>query len=83
LQVYRSFGDSGSITLGGQSNQVSATIQMEVQPFVDGVAGMPVTLYDGTLAELPFTCTLVAASSLNLIGKMRALNLTSLVPRGW
>jgi len=78
LQVYRSFGDSGSITLGGQSNQVSATIQMEVQPFVDGVAGMPVTLYDGTLAELPFTCTLVAASSLNLIGKMRALNLTSL-----
>ena len=78
LQVYRSFGDNGAITIGGQSNQAPAMIQMEIQPFVDGVGGMPVTLYDGALASLPFTCTLVAASSINLIGSMRALNLTSL-----
>jgi hypothetical protein len=77
LQVYRSFGDSGAITQGGQSNEASAMIQMEIQPFVDGVAGMPVTLYDGALAQLPVTCTLVAASSINLIGSMRALNLTN------
>jgi hypothetical protein len=78
LEVYRSFGDSGAITLGGQSNSASANIQMEIQPFVDGVGGMPVTLYDGALVALPSTCNLVAASSINLIGTMRALNLTSL-----
>jgi hypothetical protein len=43
---------------------------------------MPVTLYDGALATIPFTCDLVAASSINLIGTMRALNLTSL-GSGW
>ena len=78
LEVYRSFGDNGAITLGGITNQAPAKIQMEIQPFVDGVGGMPVTLYDGALADLPFTCNLVAASSINLIGTMRALNLTSL-----
>jgi hypothetical protein len=82
LQVYRTLGDNGAITLGGQSNQAPAKVQMEIQPFVDGVAGMPVTLYDGALAEIPFTCTLVAASSLNLIGTMRSLNLTDL-GSGW
>ncbi len=78
LAVYRSFGDNGAILFGGKTNQAPGKIQMEVQPFVDGVAGMPVTLYDGALADLPFTCNLVAASSTNLIGTMRALNLTSL-----
>jgi len=82
LGVYRSFGDSGAITLGGQLNQASARIQMEIQPFVDGVGGMPVTLYDGKLTDLPSTCNLVAASSINLIGTMRALNLTNL-GSGW
>jgi hypothetical protein len=78
LGVYRSFGDSGAITLGGQLVQAPARVQMEIQPFVDGVGGMPVTLYDGALAALPTTCNLVAASSINLIGTMRAMNLTSL-----
>jgi hypothetical protein len=82
LAVYRSFGDSGSITLGGQLNQAPARIQMEIQPFVDGVGGMPVTLYNGALASLPSTCNLVASSSINLIGTMRALNLSSL-GSGW
>jgi hypothetical protein len=78
LQVYRSFGDSGAITLGGQSNQAAANVQMEVQAWVDGVGAMPVTVYDGALTALPSTCNLVAASSVNLIGTMRALHLTSL-----
>jgi hypothetical protein len=36
----------------------------------------------GALASLPGACTLVAASSLHLVGSMRALNLTSL-GSGW
>jgi len=82
LAIYRSFGDNGAITLGGQSNDAPAKVQMEIQAFVDGDGGMPVTLYDGAIDDMPYTCNLVAASSVNLIGTMRALNLTSL-GSGW
>lgn len=82
LAIYRSFGDSGAITMGDQTNVAPANVQMEIQEFVDGVAGMPVTLYDGALASLPAACTVVAASSINLIGTMRAMNLTNL-GSGW
>jgi hypothetical protein len=80
--VYRSFGDSGAITFGGQTNLCPAKIQMEIQEFVNGVGGMPVTLYDGGVASLPSACFLVAASSINLIGTMRAVGLSNL-GSGW
>jgi hypothetical protein len=82
LAIYRSFGDSGAITLGGQTNIRPANIQLEIQEFVNGVGGMPVTLYDGEVASLPPACMVVAASSINLIGTMRAINLTNL-GSGW
>ena len=43
---------------------------------------MPVTLYDGAIANMSGACTLVAASSVNLIGSMRAFILSSL-GSGW
>jgi hypothetical protein len=43
---------------------------------------MPVTLYDGAVASLFPACFVVAASSINLIGTMRAINLTNL-GSGW
>jgi hypothetical protein len=55
---------------------------MEIQEFVDGVAGTPVTLYDGAVASLPPAGVVIAASSINLIGAMRAINLTNL-GSGW
>ena len=82
LAIYRSFGDSGPITSGGQLNAASGNVQMEIQQFVNGVGGTPVTLYDGAIASLPAACNVVAASSINLIGTMRALNLTNL-GSGW
>ena len=82
LAVYRTNGDGGPIVCGGQWNLMPGKIQMEVQEFVNGVAGMPVMLYDGFIASLPATCMVVAASSINLIGTMRALNLTNL-GSGW
>jgi len=82
LAIYRSFGDSGAITFGGQTSERPAKLQLEVQEFVDGVGGTPVTLYDGAVTSLLPTCVLVAASSINLIGTMRAINLTSL-GTGW
>ena len=82
LAMYRSFGDSGPIAVGGQSSLSPGKLQLEIQEFVDGVGGMPVTLYDGAVTFLPATCTLIAASSINLIGTMRAINLTNL-GSGW
>ncbi len=72
---------AGRSRYGGQWN-CSGQIQMEIQQFVNGVGGMPVTLYDGAIANLPGACKVVAASSINLIGTMRAINLTNL-GSGW
>jgi len=82
LSIYRSFGDSGPITQGGQSSLSPGKLQLEIQEFVNGVGGMPVTLYDGAVASLPAACDVVAASSINLIGSMRAISLTNL-GSGW
>jgi hypothetical protein len=82
LAVYRTFGDSGAITTGGQSSVSPAKLQMEIQEFVDGVGGTPITMYDGAVASLPAACMVLAASSINLIGTMRAINLTNL-GSGW
>jgi len=49
LSIYRSFGDSGAITFGGQSGACPGYLQLEVQEFVNGVPGIPVTLYDGAI----------------------------------
>jgi hypothetical protein len=80
--IYRSFGDSGLITTGGQLTSAGGNIQMEVQQFINGVGAMPVTLYDGAITSLPAVCSVVAVSSINLIGSMRAFNLNNL-GSGW
>ena len=82
IAVYRSFGDSGQITYGGEWNSSPGNVQMEIQEFVDNVGGTPVTLYDGAIASVPGACRVVAASSINLVGTMRALKLRNL-GSGW
>jgi hypothetical protein len=80
--VYYSFGDSGLISAGGEWLIAPGKMQMEIQEFVNGVGATPVTLYDGAVTYLPGICMLVPASSINLIGTMRAVNLTNL-GSGW
>jgi hypothetical protein len=80
--TYYSFGDQGLIAAGGDWAIAPGKIQMEVQEFVNGVGATPVTLYDGSVANLPGTCFVVPASSLNLIGSVRAVSLTNL-GSGW
>lgn len=82
LQIYRSFGDGGLITAGGGWNPAPGKIQFELQEYINGVGAMPVTLYDGAIANVPGSCTVVAASSTNLVGSMRSLSLTNL-GSGW
>ena len=80
--IYRSSGDDGVLSSGGETNVAGASLHFEIQEFVNGVAGMPVTLFDGTVSNLPPVCSVVAASSLNLQGAMRAILLTNL-GSGW
>ena len=80
--IYYSFGDQGLIAAGGEWAIASGKIQMEIQEFVNGVGATPVTLYDGAVAYLPGSCQVVPASSINLIGTIRAVNLKNL-GSGW
>ena len=80
--MYYSFGDNGPIGAGGGWLIAPGNIQMEVQEFVNGVGATPVTLYDGAVTYLPAPCNLVPVSSINLIGTIRAINLTNL-GSGW
>jgi hypothetical protein len=80
--VYYSFGDSGLIAAGGSGAIAPGKIQMEIQEFVNGVGATPVTVYDGGLTYLPGVCFVVPASSMNLLGTMRSVNLTNL-GSGW
>ena len=80
--IYRSFGDSGAITTGGLWNLGPGNVQVEIQEFVNGVGATPVTLYDGALVSVPGSCTVVAASSIHMVGSIRAFNLTNL-GSGW
>ncbi|MDR3753665.1 MAG: hypothetical protein P4K78_07440 [Terracidiphilus sp.] len=80
--MYYSFGDSGPIGAGGVWLMAPGNIQMEVQEFVNGVGATPVTLYDGAVTNLPAPCDLVPVSSINLIGTIRAINLSNL-GAGW
>jgi hypothetical protein len=80
--MYYSYGDNGLIGAGGDWIMAPANIQMEVQEFVNGVGATPVTLYQGAIANLPAPCNLIPVSSINLIGTVRAINLTNL-GSGW
>jgi hypothetical protein len=77
-QWYRAVGDSGLVGYGGGGAAAMGQAQMEIQPFVDGVAGTPVVLYDGGVGYIPATYVVAAASSVNLIGTMRSFFLKGL-----
>jgi hypothetical protein len=76
--TYLAQGDDGVASAGGDVVVSAAQLLFEAQPCVNGVLGMPVTLYDGTVHDLPAACTVMAASSLNLQGSVRAVRLRNL-----
>ena len=77
-QQYRVVGDSGLVSFGGGGVVAEGWVEMELVEYVDGVAGTPVRLFDGAVGYLPGAFTVVAASSVNLIGTMRAIYMKGL-----
>ena len=80
LSVYRSWGDNGAITTGGQSIPAPAQVHFDLQEYVNGVGGMPIALYDGAIASAPPSCSVMPVSGATLLGTMRAFNLSNLGP---
>jgi hypothetical protein len=80
--TYYSFGDSGEISTGGQTNMAPGNLLFEIVEVVNDVAASPVILYDGAIANLPPSCTVDAASSINLQGTLRSLYLSN-IGSGW
>jgi hypothetical protein len=81
-QWYRVVGDEGLMSFGGGGGIATGRVQMEVQPFLDGVGGTPYVLYDGAVGYLPGSYIVAAASSVNLIGTIRSFFLKGL-GTGW
>ena len=81
-QTYRVVGDAGLVALGGGGVVAAGRAVLEIEEFVDGVGGTPVTLYDGAVGALPGALVVTAASSVNLIGTIRSLFMKGL-GTGW
>ncbi len=81
-QTYRVAGDAGVVAFGGGGVIAAGRVLMEVEEFVNGVGGVPVVVYDGGMSLLPASVSVAAASSINLIGTIRAIEMKSL-GTGW
>ena len=81
-QGYRIAGDAGVVEFGGGGVVAAGRAVLEVEEYVDGVGGTPVTLYDGAIGNLPGSLVVTAASSVNLIGTIRSLFLKGM-GTGW
>ena len=77
-QVYRVVGDDGAMSFGGEDQLAGAQMLLEIVEVVNGVAGTPVPLYDGGVANAPVSYQVCVANSWNLIGSMRSVYMTNL-----
>ncbi len=81
-QVYRVVGDEGMMSFGGADTAAPAHVVLEIEEVVNGIAGMPVALYDGAISYVPSSYLVSPANSINLIGTIRSVFMTNL-GSGW
>lgn len=60
-QAYRIAGDAGVVVYGGGGGVAQGRVLMEIEEFADGVGGVPLVLYDGTVGFLPGSYVVTAA----------------------
>jgi hypothetical protein len=67
LQAYYAMGtDNGTSLFGSEFVNTAAMVQMEVQDTTNGIAGVPVALYAGSLADVPPWCLYTPLNSADL-----------------
>lgn len=76
LQSYCVGGPDGAPALGGQALAANADLVMEVQETTGGAQFPVVVLYDGSIQQVPESCTPVVVNSMNFIGSVASFELT-------
>jgi len=66
MQMYLSVDESGQHSYGGLYMSAGGSVVLEVQDTTDGVAGTPVVLYSGSIANLPSVVPAALLNSANL-----------------
>jgi hypothetical protein len=76
LQSYYSLGDDGTELWGGTAVPCGLNLVLEMQDMTNGVSGVPVVLYDGSLSITPSTCRFALLNSTHLICSIRSVDIT-------
>ena len=76
LQSYSAGSASGVVHLGGQILTAGADLVMEVQETTGGAQFPVVVLYDGSVTQVPQSCTPVVVDSLSFLGSVASFELT-------
>jgi hypothetical protein len=74
LQSYYSVGNNGTELWGSTAVPCGVNLVLEIQDTTNGVNGIPVVLYDGSMAMTPSLCTFGLLNSTNLICSIRSVN---------
>jgi hypothetical protein len=76
LQSYGAGGVNGAIQLGGQVLNAGADLVMELQETTAGAQFPVVVLYDGSVTQVPASCTPVVVDSVSFLGSVASFELT-------
>jgi hypothetical protein len=76
LQSYSAGGVNGAIQLGGQVLNAGANLVMEVQESTGGAQFPVAVLYDGSVTQVPASCTPVVVDSVSFLGSVASFELT-------
>lgn len=76
LQSYIAGSASGAVQLGGDTLTASADLVLEVQETTGGAQFPVIVLYDGSVTQVPTSCTPVVVDSVSFLGSIASFELT-------
>jgi hypothetical protein len=76
LQSYIAGDANGAIQLGGDTLNAGADLVMELQETTGGAQFPAVVLYDGSVTQIPPSCTPVVVDSVSFLGSIASFELT-------
>ncbi len=75
LQSYHCVDDAGTKVFGGDLLAAGADLVVEVQDMTPGALQPAIVLYDGTVANAPASCSVIAVNSTNFFGSIAGISL--------